>query len=107
MSKVDKCICDTMQWISNVMSAQAKLSLEQDPVVSVNEIKGKLRELYNVCEPIVSQPKPKVDSPKRDEPDDTPSIHKNEDKEEMKNSETAQQNGECHVDESPVNMDLE
>lgn len=43
MSKVDKCICDTMQWISNVMSAQAKLSLEQDPVVSVNEIKGKLR----------------------------------------------------------------
>lgn len=43
MSKVEKCVSDTMQWISNVVSAQAKLSLEQDPVVSVNEIKGKLR----------------------------------------------------------------
>ncbi|KAJ6662283.1 hypothetical protein lerEdw1_012447 [Lerista edwardsae] len=108
MSKVEKCVSDTMQWIGNVVSAQGKLSLEQDPVVSVNEIKGKLRELHNVCEPIVTQPKPKVDSPKWEEPEDPSSIHKNEDiEEEIKNIETAQQNGECHMDESLVNMDLD
>lgn len=62
-----------------------------------------------MCEPIVSQPKPKVDSPKQEEPlDDTHPAHKNEELvEEMKNVETAQQNGECHMNESPVNMDLD
>lgn len=60
-----------------------------------------------MCDPIVTQPKPKVDSPKWEEPEDPSSVHKNEDtEEEAKNIETAQQNGECHMDESPVNMDL-
>ncbi|XP_062983054.1 heat shock protein 105 kDa [Elgaria multicarinata webbii] len=108
MNKVEKCVSDTMEWINNILNAQAKQSFDQDPVVRVTEIKGKLRELHSVCEPIVTQPKPKVDSPKREESLDSPSIHKNEDlEEEIKNIETAQQNGSCHMNESPVNMDLD
>ncbi|XP_077197936.1 heat shock protein 105 kDa [Paroedura picta] len=105
--KVEKSVRDTMEWLSNVINAQAKQSLDQDPVVRVNEIKGKLRELHNVCEPIVTQPKPKVDSPKREEPPDVPMTPKSEDIEEIKNIETAQQNGECHTNDSPVTMDLD
>nr|XP_056714289.1 heat shock protein 105 kDa [Euleptes europaea] len=107
IKKVEKCVRDTMEWLSNVINAQAKQSLDQDPVVRANEIKGKLRELHNVCGPIVSQPKPKVDSPKREEPLDVPMTPKTEDIEEIKNIETAQQNGECHMNDSPVNMDLD
>ncbi|XP_015261018.1 PREDICTED: heat shock protein 105 kDa [Gekko japonicus] len=107
INKVEKCVRETMEWLSNVINAQAKQSLDQDPIVRANEIKGKLKELHNVCEPIVTQPKPKVDSPKREEPLDVPMTPKNEDIEEIKNVETAQQNGECHMNDSPVNMDLD
>uniref|UniRef100_A0A803TFQ1 Heat shock protein 105 kDa n=1 Tax=Anolis carolinensis TaxID=28377 RepID=A0A803TFQ1_ANOCA len=107
ISKVEKCVHDTMEWINNMVKAQAKQSLDKDPVVRANEIKEKLRELYSVCEPIVTQPKPKVDSPKQEEPMDTTSGYKNEDAEEdIKNVETPQQNGECHMNENPANMDL-
>uniref|UniRef100_A0A6J0TB61 Heat shock protein 105 kDa n=1 Tax=Pogona vitticeps TaxID=103695 RepID=A0A6J0TB61_9SAUR len=108
MSKVEKCVHETMEWLNNTINAQAKQSLDKDPIVRVNEIRGKLRELYSLCEPIVTQPKPKVDSPKREEPMETPPVHKNEDlEEEIKNIETAQQNGNCHMNESSVNMDLD
>ncbi|XP_061484442.1 heat shock protein 105 kDa [Rhineura floridana] len=108
ISKVDKCVSDTMEWIRNILNAQTKRSLHQDPVVCVNEIKGKLKELHNVCESIVTQPKPKVDSPKQEEPPDASPTNKNEDiEEEIKNIETAQQNGDCHINESPVNMDMD
>ncbi|XP_063161781.1 heat shock protein 105 kDa [Candoia aspera] len=108
MNKVEKCISDTTEWLNNVLSIQAKQSLDQDPVVRVNEIKRKLKELHNVCEPIVTQPKPQVDSPKQEEPPDTPFINKTEDLEdEIKNIETTQQNGDCHMNESPVSMDLD
>ncbi|KAJ7320239.1 hypothetical protein JRQ81_019750 [Phrynocephalus forsythii] len=108
MTKVEKCVHETMQWLNNAINAQAKQSLDKDPVFRVNEIRGKLKELHSVCEPIVTQPKPKVDSPKREEPMETPSVHKNEGlEEEIKNIETVQQNGDCHVNESSVNMDLD
>lgn len=43
INKVEKCVRDTMEWLSNVISTQAKQSLDQDPVVRAGEIKGKLR----------------------------------------------------------------
>uniref|UniRef100_A0A8D0DND3 Heat shock protein 105 kDa n=1 Tax=Salvator merianae TaxID=96440 RepID=A0A8D0DND3_SALMN len=107
INKIVKCVGDTTEWLQSILNAQAKRSLDQDPVVCVNEIKGKLRELHNICEPIVTQPKPKIDSPRQEEPVDTP-AHKNGDlEEEVKNIETAQQNGDCDMNDSPVNMDLE
>nr|XP_034958173.1 heat shock protein 105 kDa-like [Zootoca vivipara] len=96
-----------MEWLHNIRNAQAKQSLDQDPVVCVNEIKGKLRELHSLCEPIVTQAKPKVDSPKQEEQPEPLPNHKNEELEEIKNIETVQQNGDCHINESPVNMDLD
>ncbi|KAM3837144.1 heat shock protein 105 kDa [Vipera latastei] len=108
MNKVEKCISDATEWLNNIINIQAKQSLDQDPVIHVNEIKRKLREIHSLCEPIVNQPKPQVDSPKQEEPPDTPFINKTEElEEEIKNIETTQQNGDCHVNESPVSMDLD
>ncbi|XP_027582949.1 heat shock protein 105 kDa isoform X2 [Pipra filicauda] len=109
MMKVEKYVSEVVEWMNNAVSAQAKKSLDQDPAVHSSEIKAKLQELNNVCEPIVTQPKPKVDSPKEENPLNERSDYKTEDMgEDDKNSEMPQQNGECHPsDQNTINMDLD
>ncbi|KAL9865932.1 heat shock protein 105 kDa isoform 2-T2 [Geothlypis trichas] len=108
MMKVEKCVSEVVEWMNNAVSAQAKKSLDQDPAVHSSEIKAKLQELNNVCEPVVTQPKPKVDSPKEENPLSEQSDYKTEDMGDDKNSEMPQQNGECHPgDQSTINMDLD
>ncbi|XP_058698549.1 heat shock protein 105 kDa isoform X2 [Poecile atricapillus] len=109
MMKVEKCVSEVVEWMNNAVSAQAKKSLDQDPAVHSSEIKAKLQELNNVCEPVVTQPKPKVDSPKEENPLSEQSDYKTEDMgEDDKNSEMPQQNGECHPsDQNTINMDLD
>ncbi|CAM5073364.1 unnamed protein product [Natator depressus] len=109
MIEVEKCVKEMMKWMSNVMNAQAKMSLDQDPVVRASEIKAKLKELHSVCEPIVLQPKPSVDSPKEENPLNGPSLHTNEGMEEDKNNaEIHEQNGDCHPnDKNTTSMDLD
>ncbi|XP_056340133.1 heat shock protein 105 kDa isoform X2 [Oenanthe melanoleuca] len=109
MMKVEKCVSEVVEWMNNAVSAQAKKSLDQDPAVHSSEIKAKLQELNNVCEPVVTQPKPKVDSPKEENPLTEQSDYKTEDMgEDDKNSEMPQQNGECHPsDQNTINMDLD
>lgn len=109
MMKVEKCVSEVIEWMNNAVSAQAKKSLDQDPAVRSFEIKAKLQELNNVCEPIVTQPKPKVDSPKEENPLNEQGDYKTEDMgEDDKNSDMPQQNGECHPgDQNTVNMDLD
>ncbi|XP_062423135.1 heat shock protein 105 kDa isoform X2 [Rhea pennata] len=109
MMKVEKCVGEMVEWMNNAVSAQAKRSLDQDPAVHSSEIKAKLQELNNICEPIVTQPKPKVDSPKEENPLNERSDYKNEDMgEDDKNSEMPQQNGECHPsDQNTMSMDLD
>ncbi|KAM3678548.1 heat shock protein 105 kDa isoform 1-T1 [Ammospiza maritima maritima] len=108
MMKVEKCVSEVVEWMNNAVSAQAKKSLDQDPAVHSSEIKAKLQELNNVCEPVVTQPKPKVDSPKEENPLSEQSDYKTEDMGDDKNSEMPQQNGECHPnDQNTINMDLD
>ncbi|XP_074906739.1 heat shock protein 105 kDa isoform X2 [Buteo buteo] len=109
MMKVEKCVSEVVEWMNNAVSAQAKKSLDQDPAVHSSEIKAKLQELNNVCEPVVTQPKPKVDSPKEENPLNERSDFKPEDMgEDEKNSEMPQQNGECHPsDQNTISMDLD
>ncbi|XP_025964663.1 heat shock protein 105 kDa isoform X2 [Dromaius novaehollandiae] len=109
MMKVEKCVGEVVEWMNNAVSAQAKRSLDQDPAVHSCEIKAKLQELNNICEPIVTQPKPKVDSPKEENPLNERSDYKNEDMgDDDKNSEMPQQNGECHPsDQNTMSMDLD
>ncbi|KAM6386631.1 heat shock protein 105 kDa isoform 6-T6 [Alca torda] len=93
MMKVEKCVSEVVEWMNNAVSAQAKKSLDQDPAVHSSEIKAKLQELNNLCEPVVTQPKPKVDSPKEENPLNERSDYKTEDMgEDDKNSEMPQQN---------------
>lgn len=47
MNKVEKCISDATEWLNNIINIQAKQSLDQDPVIHVNEIKRKLRVSFN------------------------------------------------------------
>ncbi|XP_044524214.1 heat shock protein 105 kDa isoform X2 [Gracilinanus agilis] len=110
MKKVEKSVNETMEWMNNVMNAQAKRSLDQDPVVRGSEIKMKVEELIHVCEPVVTQPKPKVESPKQEKILNGPNMDKHEGF-EVKNNPNAEglhQNGDCHPSEnSSIHMDLD
>lgn len=43
MKKVEKSVNEVMEWMNNVMNAQAKRSLDQDPVVRTQEIRAKVK----------------------------------------------------------------
>ncbi|XP_052610542.1 heat shock protein 105 kDa isoform X2 [Peromyscus californicus insignis] len=110
MKKVEKSVNEVMEWMNNVMNAQAKRSLDQDPVVRTQEIRAKVKELNNVCEPVVTQPKPKIESPKLERTPNGPNLDKKEDVEGKDNfgAEAPHQNGECHPNEKDsVSMDLD
>ncbi|XP_062393009.1 heat shock 70 kDa protein 4-like [Sardina pilchardus] len=66
ITKVDKMVNETMIWMNSKMNQQSKHSLTQKPVVTVKEIQAKTKELLDVCSPIVTKPKPKVELPKDD-----------------------------------------
>ncbi|XP_030634020.1 heat shock protein 105 kDa [Chanos chanos] len=63
MEKVRKCIQETQEWMTNMNKSQDKLSPDQEPAVHSSEIHKKVQELHNMCEEIVTKPKPRVDSP--------------------------------------------
>ncbi|XP_068382649.1 heat shock protein 105 kDa isoform X1 [Eschrichtius robustus] len=111
MKKVEKSVNEVMEWMNNIMNAQAKKSLDQDPVVRAQEIRAKIKELNNTCEPVVTQPKPKIESPKLERTPNGPSPDKKEEDLEGKNNFSAEpphQNGECYPNEkSSINMDLD
>ncbi|XP_049709220.1 heat shock protein 105 kDa isoform X2 [Elephas maximus indicus] len=111
MKKVEKAVNEAMEWMNNVMNAQAKKSPDQDPVVRAQEIKAKIKELNNTCEPVVTQPKPKIESPKLERTPNGPDADKNDEDIEGKShfsAEPAHQNGDCYSDEkNSINMDLD
>ncbi|XP_026972367.1 heat shock protein 105 kDa isoform X2 [Sagmatias obliquidens] len=111
MKKVEKSVNEVMEWMNNIMNAQAKKSLDQDPVVRAQEIRAKIKELNNTCEPVVTQPKPKIESPKLERTPNGPSTDAKEEDLEGKNNFSAEpphQNGECYPNEkSSINMDLD
>ncbi|XP_036892986.1 heat shock protein 105 kDa isoform X2 [Sturnira hondurensis] len=111
MKKVEKSVNEMMEWMNNVMNAQATKSLDQDPVVRSQEIKAKIKELNNTCEPVVTQPKPKIESPKLERTPNGPNTDKKDDLDQGKNNfgaEPSHQNGECYPNEkSSIHMDLD
>ncbi|XP_016069062.1 PREDICTED: heat shock protein 105 kDa isoform X1 [Miniopterus natalensis] len=112
MKKVEKSVKEVMEWMNNIMNAQGRKSLDQDPVVRAQEIKAKIKELNNTCEPVVTQPKPKIESPKLERTPNGPNTDKKEDDlDQGKNNFSAEpphQNGECYPNEkSSINMDLD
>uniref|UniRef100_A0A8C5QBW7 Heat shock protein 105 kDa n=1 Tax=Leptobrachium leishanense TaxID=445787 RepID=A0A8C5QBW7_9ANUR len=94
MEKVEKCVRETMDWMNNAMNTQNKLTPDQDPIVFVNDIKAKSTSLDSVCSGIVSQPKPKPDSPKKDKP--VNGMNPNNKEENLKENAVPQQNGDCY-----------
>ncbi|XP_072440272.1 heat shock 70 kDa protein 4L-like [Chiloscyllium punctatum] len=61
MTKVEKHVSSAMDWMNSKMIAQNKQMSFQDPIVKAAEIRNKLKELETTCDPIVNQPKPKVE----------------------------------------------
>ncbi|KAM9354269.1 heat shock 70 kDa protein 4L [Pholidichthys leucotaenia] len=61
MSTVEKCVSEGMGWMNSKMNAQNKLAITQDPVVKVADIIAKIQELEDVCNPVISKPKPTVE----------------------------------------------
>ncbi|XP_006879642.1 PREDICTED: heat shock protein 105 kDa [Elephantulus edwardii] len=110
MKKVERCVNEAMEWMNNVMNAQAKQSPHQDPVVRTQDIYDKMREVINTCEPIVTQPKPKIESPKMERTPNGPNMAKNADGVEGKGTlgtEPPHQNGDCSEEKGGVGMDLD
>ncbi|GCB67523.1 heat shock 70 kDa protein 4-like [Scyliorhinus torazame] len=66
MEKVGKHVQEAMEWMNSKMNLQSKQSLTQAPLVKCADIRAKLKELVNLCNPIVSKPKPKVEPPKEE-----------------------------------------
>ncbi|XP_067842079.1 heat shock protein 105 kDa-like [Heptranchias perlo] len=117
MEKVEKSVNETMEWMNNAVDAQAKLSFDQDPIVRVAEIKDKQKELDNICNPIVTKPKPKVENPKEENQSmNSKTNSKNgggggepmENENLAKDTEIPPQNGDCHPgDDCTTNMDMD
>ncbi|XP_072547584.1 heat shock protein 105 kDa isoform X2 [Salminus brasiliensis] len=63
MEKVRACVSETRTWMTTMKDSQELLSPEDEPAVHSTQIYEKLQTLLNVCEEIVSKPKPRVDSP--------------------------------------------
>uniref|UniRef100_A0A672H1S2 Heat shock 70 kDa protein 4-like n=1 Tax=Salarias fasciatus TaxID=181472 RepID=A0A672H1S2_SALFA len=68
VTKVDKLTNEAMIWMNSAMNQQSKQSPTVDPSIKVKDIQAKTRELFAVCNPIVTKPKPKVELPKEDTP---------------------------------------
>eukprot|EP00211_Chloroparvula_japonica_P005187 CAMPEP_0119128188 /NCGR_PEP_ID=MMETSP1310-20130426/6436_1 /TAXON_ID=464262 /ORGANISM="Genus nov. species nov., Strain RCC2339" /LENGTH=861 /DNA_ID=CAMNT_0007118499 /DNA_START=116 /DNA_END=2701 /DNA_ORIENTATION=- len=76
--------CQEVQaWLTEKTEAQAKREKYEDPVITVNDLGNKQKELYNYCNPIMSKPKP---------------APKPEEKKEEEKKDGAQANGEGDKD---------
>ncbi|XP_059820079.1 heat shock protein 105 kDa-like isoform X2 [Hypanus sabinus] len=105
--KLEKSVNETMEWMNIAMDSQAKLSFDQDPVVHVAEIKDKHKELDNICNPIVTKHKPKVENPKEVNQSNMKVNSQNggepmENENVIKDTEVSLKNGEC-----TTNMELD
>ncbi|KAM6907849.1 heat shock 70 kDa protein 4a isoform 2-T2 [Xenentodon cancila] len=72
VTRVDKLINDVMVWMNSKINLQNSQDLTRDPVVKVEEIQAKTKELYSSCNPVVSKPKPKVEPPKEEKTENGP-----------------------------------
>uniref|UniRef100_A0AAR2JG05 Uncharacterized protein n=1 Tax=Pygocentrus nattereri TaxID=42514 RepID=A0AAR2JG05_PYGNA len=63
MEKVRTCVRETHEWMATMRKSQEQLRPEDEPAVHSTQIHKKLQTLLNICEEIVSKPKPRVDSP--------------------------------------------
>uniref|UniRef100_A0A7N8YH30 Heat shock protein 4a n=1 Tax=Mastacembelus armatus TaxID=205130 RepID=A0A7N8YH30_9TELE len=72
VTRVDKHVNDTMVWMNSKMNQQNSQNLTMEPVVKVEEIKAKTKELYSACNPVVTKPKPKVEPPKEEKTENGP-----------------------------------
>ncbi|XP_004715456.1 heat shock protein 105 kDa [Echinops telfairi] len=111
MSKVEKSVSEVREWMNNAMNAQAKRRPDQDPAVLVQDIRAKVKELTSTCEPIVTQPKPKVESPKLERAPNGPRTGTEDRDSQGKattGAEAPQQNGDGHTTaQNPLHMDLD
>ncbi|GCB60260.1 hypothetical protein scyTo_0012706 [Scyliorhinus torazame] len=115
IEKVGKTVNEIMEWMNNARDTQAKLNFHQDPVVHVAEIKEKQKELDNICNPIVTKPKAKVEVPKEENQSMYSKMNsKNGGGEPMENKDLAKdpeilsQNCDCHPgDNCTTNMDMD
>uniref|UniRef100_A0A671TQF8 Heat shock protein 4a n=1 Tax=Sparus aurata TaxID=8175 RepID=A0A671TQF8_SPAAU len=72
VTRVDKQVNDAMVWMNSKMNQQNSQDLTLEPVVKVQEIQAKMKELYTACNPVVSKPKPKVEPPKEEKTENGP-----------------------------------
>ncbi|XP_064158394.1 heat shock protein 105 kDa [Anguilla rostrata] len=100
MEKVSKCVQDAQDWMTAASSAQDRLRPDEDPAVHSSQIREKLQELENVCELVVTKPRPRVESP-AEEPAQTDDCKKAD------GVATEQETGLQNSENSPSCMEVE
>ncbi|XP_078267453.1 heat shock 70 kDa protein 4a [Rhinoraja longicauda] len=111
MEKVGRYVQEAMEWMNSKMNLQSKQSLTQDPLVKCADIRAKVKDLVNLCNPIVNKPKPKVEPPKEEkEAEQNGPVNREENASSEgptpTNAETAQKNTQHHQQNLPE-MDIE
>ncbi|XP_061072989.1 heat shock protein 105 kDa [Conger conger] len=94
MEKVRSCVQDMQEWVTTTSSAQDRLRPDQDPAVHSSQIREKLQELRNVCELVVTKPRPRVDSPAEESAPTGGTDHGKQAEEVTLEHETGLQNNE-------------
>ncbi|XP_068187462.1 heat shock 70 kDa protein 4a [Antennarius striatus] len=72
VTRVDNLVNAAMVWMNSKMNQQNNQDLSLEPVVKVQEIQAKTKELYSACNPVVSKPKPKAEPPKEEKTENGP-----------------------------------
>uniref|UniRef100_A0A8D3E9D6 Heat shock protein 4a n=1 Tax=Scophthalmus maximus TaxID=52904 RepID=A0A8D3E9D6_SCOMX len=72
LTRVEKQANDAMAWMNSKINQQNSQDLTLEPVVKVEEIKAKTKELYLACNPVVSKRKPKVEPPQEEKTENGP-----------------------------------
>ncbi|KAG8439214.1 hypothetical protein GDO86_005439 [Hymenochirus boettgeri] len=108
MEKVEKSTNEAMEWLNNKMNLQMKQDLTADPVVKIKEIQTKTKELTSMCNPIVSKPKPKVEPPKEEQPNEQNGpVDGNTNSEGSQPSEASQDPAASETEKKLPEMDIE
>lgn len=63
VEKVHAEVTSVSTWFNQTIQKQNMIELHQDPVMTIADLKHKMKCLENVCKPVMNTPKPKVEPP--------------------------------------------
>ncbi|XP_014217744.1 heat shock 70 kDa protein 4L [Copidosoma floridanum] len=101
LSKVEKTIMDTWNWLEEKRIQLNQTPKTQQPPVYVNQIRSEKQNLDKIVTPVINKPKPKIEPPKEEKKDK--SSEKKQSNQNQNNGQTEENN--MDVDPASVNAE--